>query len=136
MTLKNSAISKGFIAAAVINIGGVLTFSKFFTNSVIADFDPAVMSNFGLLMIVVWGFAYLAISQDYSKVKWLVGVFAVEKFIYGYVWIQWMLNNDLSAVYSQDTLAGLFYTTYGVNDWVFFIFFSYVFSRLMLKKHK
>jgi hypothetical protein len=133
MIIKNSTISKGFIAAGLINIGGVLIFSKFFTNSVISEFDPTVLSNFGLLMIVVWGFAYLSLSKDYSKVKWLVGVFAVEKFIYGFLWTKWMLNNDLSAVYTEDTMAGVFYTIYGINDWMFFIFFFYVFSRLILK---
>ncbi len=136
MVLKNSTITKGFIAAAIMNIGGVLIFSKFFTNSVISDFDPVVMSNFGLLMIVVWGFAYLSISKHYSKVKWLVGIFAVEKFIYGFVWTKWLLNNDLSAVYSKDTMAGVFYTIYGINDWVFSIFFFYIFLNLILKKKK
>lgn len=123
MILKSSTIIKGFIAAAIMNIGGVLTFSKFFTNAVITDFDPVVLSNFGLLMIVIWGFAYLSVSKQYSNLKWLVGVFAVEKLIYGLVWIKWMLKNDLSAVYVKDTMAGVFYTIYGINDCLFFIFF-------------
>jgi len=135
MTLKNSTITKGFIAAAIANIAGVLIFSKFFTNSVISDFDPVVLSNFGLLMIVVWGFAYLSVSKIYSKVKWLVAVFAVEKLIYGIVWINWLVNNDLSAVYTKDTMAGVFYTVYGMNDWIFFIFFLYVFVGLMFGKN-
>lgn len=134
--IKKKTITKGFIAAAVINIAGVLTFSRFFTNSVISEFDPVVMSNFGLLMIVIWGFAYLSVSNTYQKVKWLVGVFSVEKFIYGFVWAKWMLNNDLSAVYAKDTMAGVFYTIYGINDWIFFIFFSYVFFRLMVGENK
>ena len=136
MTLKNSTITKGFIAAAIMNIGGVLTFSRFFTNSAIPDFDPVVLSNFGLLMIVVWGFAYLSVSKHYSQVKWLVGVFSVEKFIYGFFWTKWMLNNDLSAVYAKDTMAGIFYTIYGINDWIFFIFFFYVFVRLMSQNNR
>lgn len=39
-------IKLGFIAAAMMNIGGVLVFSRVFTNSVINEFDPVVMSNF------------------------------------------------------------------------------------------
>ena len=67
--------------------------------------------------------------------KWLVGVFAIEKFIYGFVWTKWMLNNNLSNVFEKDKSAGLFYATYGINDWIFFIFFSIVFIRLLsLKK--
>lgn len=134
MTLKDTTITKGFIAAAIANIGGVLIFSKFFTNSIISDIDPVVMSNFGLLMIVLWGFAYLSISKHYRSVKWLIGVFAVEKFIYGFLWIKWILNNDLSTVYDKDTMAGIFYTIYGINDWIFFLFFLYIFIRLLSDK--
>jgi hypothetical protein len=133
---KNKIISIGFIAAAAMNISGVLIFSRFFTNSVIPESDPVVMSNFGLLMIVIWGFAYWSVSKDYNKVKWIVGVFAVEKFIYGFVWTKWLLNNDISLVYAKDTMAGIFYTIYGINDWTFFIFFAYVFFCFELAKNE
>lgn len=56
-------IKLGFIAAAIMNIGGVLIFSRCFTNSVINEMDPVVMSNFGLLMIMVWGLAYLGAAN-------------------------------------------------------------------------
>lgn len=130
--LKAQIISKGFIAASAMNISGVLIFSRFFTNSVITESDPVIMSNFGLLMIVIWGLAYLSVSEDYNKVKWIVGVFAIEKFIYGFVWIKWLLNNDISLVYAKDTMAGIFYTIYGINDWIFFFFFAYVFFGLAI----
>lgn len=109
----------------------VLVFSRFFTNVVIPEFDPNVMSNFGLLMIVVWGLAYISVAKNYQSVKWLVGVFAVEKFIYGVIWIKWMLNNNVLDVFAIDTMAGMFYAIYGLNDWIFFIFFSLVFIRLI-----
>ena len=48
---KNKLIKFGFIMAAGMNIGGVLLFSRFFTNPVINELDPVVMSNFGLLMM-------------------------------------------------------------------------------------
>ncbi len=129
MTLTNKTITKGFIIAGLMN-ATVLIFSKLFTNSTIPEFDPGVMSNFGLLMIFIWGLAYISIAKNYNKVRWLVGVFAVEKLIYGCVWINWMLNNTVSDVYERDILAGLFYSIYGMNDWVFFIFFLVVFVRL------
>ena len=110
---------------------GVLVFSRFFTNPVIPEYDPVVMSNFGLLMIVVWGLAYISVAKNYPNVKWLVGVFAVEKLIYGFIWTKWMLNNNLSDVFEKDTMAGIFYSIYGVNDWIFFVFFSFVFIRLI-----
>ncbi|REG88724.1 hypothetical protein [Algoriphagus antarcticus] len=136
MKIKSKTITYGFIAAGTMNIGGVLIFSRFFTNSTIPEFDPVVLSSFGLLMILVWGLAYLSVAKDFAKAKWLIAVFSIERFIYGFVWTKWLMNNDLSAVYAEDTMAGIFYTIYGANDWLFFLIFSYVFSRLMLKKNE
>jgi len=130
MTL-NKLIPYGFIIAGLMN-SSVLFSSRFFTNETINEFDPSVMSNFGLLMILIWGIAYVSVAFSYEKVKWLVGVFAIEKLIYGLVWLNWMQNNNLADVYAEDTMTGSFYASYGINDWVFFVFFSLVFVRLMI----
>ncbi|MFI8377288.1 hypothetical protein [Leeuwenhoekiella sp. NPDC079379] len=132
MTNKQAFISKGFIAGGLMNMS-VLVFSKFFSNPVITEYDPVVMSNFGLLMIVIWGLAYISVTKSYQHVKWLVGVFVIEKLIYGIIWINWLLNHNLPEVYEKDTLAGLFFSMYGVNDWLFFGFFLVIFIRLMRK---
>ncbi len=134
MTLTDTTISKGFIIAGLMNMS-VLIFSRFFSNPTINEYDPMVMSNFGLLMIVVWGLAYMSIAKNFHYVKWLVGVFAIEKFIYGYVWANWMINNNIKEVYEKDVMAGIFYTVYGINDWLFFIFFAFVFIYLMRLKN-
>ena len=129
----NSKIKKGFILSGLSNIVAVLILSKFFTNSFIPKYDNVVMSNFGLLMIVVWGFAYISVAKNLSKVKWIVAVFAVEKLIYGVIWIIWRLNNDVSVIFNEDTMAGIFYSIYGINDLLFFLFFTYVFIKLLKK---
>ena len=129
MTIKDTTITKGFIIGGLMN-ASVLISSRLFTNSTIPKFDPTVMSNFGLLMILIWGLAYISVAKNYHKVKWLVGTFAVEKFIYGCVWTNWILNNNISEVYKQDKMAGTFYSIYGINDWLFFVFFAFVFFRL------
>ncbi len=129
-TMKSETITKGFVLAGLMNMT-VLVFSRFFTNPVIPESDPVVMSNFGLLMIIVWGLAYISIAKNYHSVKWLVAVFTVEKFIYGSIWINWMLNNSVLDVFAKDKMAGMFYSIYGVNDWIFFIFFLIVFIRLI-----
>ena len=134
MKVKNTTITKGFIISGLMN-ASVLIFSRLFTNSTIPEFDPNVMSNFGLLMILIWGLAYISVAKNYDKVKWLVGIFAIEKFIYGCVWINWILNNNISEVYEKDLMAGVFYSIYGINDWVFFIFFILVFLRLSKLKN-
>lgn len=128
MKIDNVIITKGFILAGLMN-SSVLIFSRLFTNTTIAEFDPVVMSNFGLLMILIWGLAYMSVAKSYQKVKWLVGVFALEKLIYAGVWSNWMLTNNLAEVYAQDLMAGVFYSIYGLNDWVFFAFFVFVFVQ-------
>ena len=125
--MNKNLIKKGLIAAGLMNIGGVLVFSRAFTNVAINNADPVVMSNFGLLMIVVWGAAYLGAATISSNIKWLVGAFAVEKLVYVVVWCMWLYENSLSQLYSKDVSAGIFYSIYGVNDFVFMLFFAWVF---------
>lgn len=125
--MKNDFVKMGFIAAAIMNIGGVLIFSRGFTNSTINAFDPVVMSNFGLLMIIVWGLAYLGAASITSGIKWLAGAFAIEKLVYVVVWLLWINDNSLAAVYEKDLFAGVFYSIYGLNDFVFMLFFAWVF---------
>ncbi|QNM85884.1 hypothetical protein H9W90_01830 [Polaribacter pectinis] len=130
--MKNT-ITKGFILSGLSNIVAVLILSRFFTNEFIPKYDNVVMSNFGLLMIIVWGFAYISVAKSYSKVKWLVAVFAVEKLIYAIIWALWRLKNDVSPIFDEDIMAGIFYSIYGINDIIFFFFFSYVFIKLSKK---
>ena len=61
MKISKEVITKGFILSGIMNIGGALIFSRFFTNNAITQADPVVISNFGLLMIVVWGLVFLSL---------------------------------------------------------------------------
>ena len=122
--------------SGIMNIGGVIVFSRFFSNKVINEVDPVVMSNFGLLMIVLWGFVFLAMASKWEHLKWMIGAFVIEKFIYGFIWTKWLMNNSLSNVYEQDTMAGIFYTIYGLNDWFFCIFYLIVFIYLSKSQNK
>ncbi|MBA4213082.1 MAG: hypothetical protein C0449_08380 [Polaromonas sp.] len=117
----------GLIAAGLMNIGGVLVFSRGFTNTAINQADPVVMSNFGLLMIVVWGLAYLGAATVTSSIRWIAGAFAVEKLVYVVVWCKWLSANSLAELYAKDLFAGVFFSIYGANDLVFMLFFAWVF---------
>lgn len=110
-----------------MNIMGVLIFSRALTNSAINNADPVVMSNFGLVMIVVWGLAYLAAASIASSIRWLAGAFALEKLVYVVVWVRWLSVNSLTDLYAKDVFAGIFYSIYGINDLVFMLFFTYIF---------
>lgn len=125
LTIKNV-----LIAAGLMNIFGVCIFSKLFTNTVLNDADSVVMSNFGLVMIIIWGGAYIAAAFVQANIQWLLALFAVEKLIYVLVWLNWLLNNSLSAVYDSDIFAGIFYSIYGLNDLVFMVLFAlFAFSQ-------
>ena len=127
--MNQKQIRRGFILAAIMNVGGVMLFSRALTNSAINKADPVVMSNFGLLMIAVWGLAYLGAAKIDSNIKWLAAAFALEKLIYGVVWISWLSDNSLAKLYNEDFFAGVFYSIYGANDLAFMLFFAYVFIR-------
>ena len=131
MNIKDGLITKGFILSGLMNISGVLVFSRFFKNTVIPEYDTQAMSNFGLLMIVVWGCVFISVSKIYHKVKWLIGVFAIEKLIYATHWTNWMLSNTLSEVFAKDKMTGIYYAIYGINDWLFFVFFLIIFIQLI-----
>lgn len=130
MKLNKELIKKGMYLSGIMNIAGVLVLSRFFTNKVINETDPIVMSNFGLLMIIVWGLVFLAMAPKWEHFKWVIGAFAIEKFIYGFTWTNWIMHNDLFSVYKKDTMAGIFYTIYGLNDWFFCVFYLIIFIYL------
>ena len=125
--MNKKLIKNGLIAAGLMNIGGVLVFSRAFTNVAINNADPVVMSNFGLLMIAVWGLAYLGAATITSSIRWLVAAFAIEKLVYVVSWFTWLSKNSLAQLYANDLFAGVFFSIYGANDFVFMLFFAWVF---------
>lgn len=121
-------IPAGFLAAGLVNIVGVLVFSLGFTNARLSDEYPEVFSRFGLLAIMLWGAAYLAVARSSERVRWLVAVFAVEKFVYVGSWLIWWLRptSDLSTLFDQSFLTAVFFTIYGPIDLLFGLFFAAV----------
>ena len=125
--MNTNLIRNGLIAAGLMNIGGVIVFSRAFTNVAINNADPIVMSNFGLLMVAVWGLAYLGAAAITSSITWLVGALALEKLVYVVSWFTWLSQNSLAQLCSKDLFAGVFFSIYGANDLVFMLFFAWVF---------
>ncbi|MDA7920469.1 hypothetical protein N9B73_01835 [Verrucomicrobiales bacterium] len=107
--------------------GGRFAFLQGVHNEVINEADPVVMSNFGLIMISVWGLAYGAASLIRSNVSWVMAIFALEKLVYVVVWVKWLSANRLSSLFERDLFAGVFYSIYGLNDFVFMLFFLWAF---------
>jgi hypothetical protein len=128
-----SRITLGFQAAGLVNVAGVLLFSKAFTNDALIARSPVVFSRFGLVCIILWGLAHLAVARRYQQVPLLVAVFAVEKFVYTGTWFSWMhrFGSELPRLFSESPLAAAFYAIYGPIDLLFGIFFAVVAMREM-----
>ena len=127
--MTEKMIRKGFIIAGLSNILGVIICSKAFTNDVMLATQPEVMGYFGLISIILWGLAYISVCKSYNQVRWLVGAFAIEKLVYVIVWLAFITSHSLNEIYELDVLAGVFYTIYGANDFIFMLFFSFIFLK-------
>lgn len=126
--LTRNLTEKLFLLAGLSNILGVLVCSRLFTNQIMMETQPLVMGLFGLIAIVLWGLAYIAVHKTYEHVRFLIGVFVVEKLVYVIVWVNFVMSHSLADIYQADTFAGIFYSVYGINDFLFLLFFAFVFS--------
>lgn len=123
-----SLITKGFWLAGAYNVGGVLTFSQFFTNDLLSANDPAVFSWLGLVAIMLWGAAYASVGRSYQAVPYLVLLFFIEKMLYVVTWLLWLSKNAsaLPALFAESPLTAMFYSVYGAGDLLFGLFFLWV----------
>jgi hypothetical protein len=91
-----------------------------------------VFSRFGLLSIILWGLAYLAVASVYVRAKWLLAVFAAEKCLYVATWLSWIRSHagELPGLFSESPLTATFYLIYGPTDLLFGLFFAFVALRV------
>ena len=118
----------GFIIAGLANIVGILAVTQGMTSSTLYEQDPEVFSKFGILMIMLWGLAYIGTSRFATTAVLLPAAFAIEKLAYTLNWAFWMAENGdkVNAIREQDFLGGFFMGGYGINDGLFFVFFAVV----------
>ena len=113
-----------FWIAALYN-SFIVLFSKGFSNN-LGAVDP-LFSPEGCIGILLWGAAYFALSKRYQSTPSMSIVFCLEKAFYGFHWLIWMLNHhgDISNLFAQDPLTGMFFAIYGIGDLIFMIFFGW-----------
>ncbi|WP_414044168.1 hypothetical protein ACMGE9_05065 [Macrococcus sp. EM39E] len=133
--MYKSKTSIGFILAGLYNLFGILIFSQGFTNPLLNKYDPIVFSWVGQLSIMLWGLAYISVARNYSKVPYLILVFAIEKALYVYVWAAWLIgdSNQLNEL-SDFPLTKVFFTIYGIGDLISGLFFAIVVYKLFTKQ--
>jgi len=120
-----------FVGAGLANVRGGLIVSRIFTNAELGRLYPELLSTEGMVLIMLWGAAYISVARSYREVPWLFLVFVGEKFFYGWTWVQWLVahGSGLRVLLAVDFLTGFFYAGYGIVDFSFGVFFLYAFIR-------
>ncbi len=114
-----------FVIAGWANIVAILLATRAFTDSTISQVDPEGFSTPSLVLIMIWGTAYLAVAPRWQRLPQMCLVFAVEKLVYVVMWTQWIRHHrdQLDGVWEEDPLIALFYGGYGIVDLGFGCFF-------------
>lgn len=130
--MNHNLIKNGFLASGIINVGGMLLFSKGLSNELLMATDPVLFSLPGCLSIILWGLAYIACRNAVFTAPYIALVFALEKLLYVVIWGIWLsqFGHTLPHLFEQDLLTGLFYAIYGANDALFMLLFIYAFVKI------
>lgn len=126
--MKDTLIKNGFIFAGLANIVGILIITRGMTTDTLSDADPTLFSSFGILMIILWGLAYIGTSRFATTSVLLPATFAIEKLAYTLAWVFWTADHGdtVAAISEHDFLGGLFLGGYGINDGLWCLFFAVV----------
>jgi len=126
--MKKTMIQKMFWAAGLINIIGMLSVSLFFTSPYPAKYYPLVFSNFGMIVIMLWGLANIAVSSVYMHVRMLLFVFALERMAYTITWVIFIATSGslIPVIFQESIITGLILGSYGLCDAAFSLFFTWV----------
>lgn len=102
----------------VPNLALLLFLTPLMNGRLLASQDPAFFGPSGVVLIGLWGLAYIFVASSWRKMWPMLFVFAVEKAVYVWAWIQWMdaNHNNVASLISQDLMVGLFYAGYGIWD--------------------
>ncbi|MCC1496183.1 hypothetical protein [Alcanivorax sp. 1008] len=130
MTERNVIILIGLVNLTLL---GFLT--PLLDGDLLAAQDPLFFSWPGVVIIALWGLAYIAVAPVWDKVPWLLLVFALEKLLFDLRWVHWIIHNKeaLPALYEQDLMVALFYSGYGIWDGACALVFLWYFMRARQK---
>jgi hypothetical protein len=96
-----SWITKGFILCGLYDIVGTLFVTKLFTADVIFKIYPELFSKEAFVFFIFWGLAYLSVMENYSKVPYILLVFAGEKLGYAISWYYFHFHMDGISITKQ-----------------------------------
>ncbi|MDX1604853.1 MAG: hypothetical protein R3202_01600 [Candidatus Competibacterales bacterium] len=93
--------------------------------------DPLFFSWSGVLIIALWGLAYMAAAPHWQRLPALMLVFALEKLVFDIRWIVWMGEHrqTLPALFEENVMVALFYSGSGIWEGACALFFLFLFLR-------
>lgn len=131
-------IPLGLILAGFTNIVGVIVFTQGFTNSTAQSYMPELFSTPSLMLIMLWGLAYILLGKRYQRAPSLLLVFALEKLVYAGYWLQWFLQhpNELTQIAEHSILTATFLGIFGPVDLFFSLFFLWALWTTRRSMHR
>ena len=123
------------ILIGLVNLSLLGFLTPFLNGDLLAAQDPLFFSWSGVVIIALWGLAYIAVAPVWDKVPWLLLVFAAEKMLFDLRWVHWIIHygERLPALFEQDLMVALFYSGYGVWDGACALVFLWYFMRARQK---
>lgn len=128
----NALFTRLIIIIGLANLVPLLWLTPLKDGSELFRADPLFFSAPGLILIGLWGLAYIASAAHWSSLGSLMGVFALEKSFYAVHWCLWVGDNGdrLEFLLYEDPLTAFFLGGYGVWDGLCAAFFLYLCIRV------
>jgi hypothetical protein len=80
----------------------------------------------GLVLIALWGLAYMAAARHWALLPGMMAVFALEKALYSTHWMLWLSDSGdrMEFLLARDPLTAFFLGGYGAWDGLCAIYFA------------
>ena len=123
--------SRLIVIFGLVNLTLLGSLTPLMDGDLLAQQDALLFSWPGVVVIALWGLAYIASANQWQLLPGLMLVFAAEKFFFAGRWAWWMSHNsgELSNLMTLDPMVALFFGGYGLWDG----FCGIVFAVLALK---
>lgn len=119
------------ILVGLVNLTLLGSLTPLMDGGLLAAQDPLFFSWSGVVIIALWGLAYIASAPHWQQLPGLMLVFAIEKLLFAGRWALWMGDNSsqLPTLFEQDVMVALFYSGYGIWDGACALLFLFLFVR-------
>lgn len=126
MTESPQPIQHVFYAAGAANLFFMAIVSRMLSSEVLPAHDPWFAPG-SVILIWMWGLAYIAAAPGVARAPLLPLVFAFEKGVYAVHWVAWLCwpHAPWAQIWAEDPLVALFLAGYGPIDALFGVFFAY-----------